>query len=40
MYIWGCGSLKGTELIASVIGVLIAIPIVLYILKKLYEEQR
>ena len=40
MYIWGYGSLKDTELIASVIGVLIAIPIVLYILKKLYEEQR
>jgi len=40
MYIWGYGDLTGTELIASVIGIIIAIPIVLYILKKLYEEQR
>ena len=39
MYIWGYGDLKGTPLIAAVIGVIIAITIVLYVLKKLYEEQ-
>jgi len=39
MYIMGYEDLKGTELIASVIGVIIAIPIVLYVLKKLNDEQ-
>ena len=39
LYIWTDGTLNGTLLIAAVIGVIIAIPIVLYVLKKLYEEQ-
>ena len=39
MYMWGYGILKGTQLIATIIGVIIAIPTVLYVLKKLYEEQ-
>ena len=39
MYIMGYGDLNGYMLITSIIGVIIAIPIVLYVLKKLYEEQ-
>jgi hypothetical protein len=39
MYMWGYGTLKGPQLIATIIGIIIAIPIVLYVLKKLYEEQ-
>jgi uncharacterized membrane protein YhaH (DUF805 family) len=40
MYIMGFGTFpKGYELITTIIGVLIAIPIVLYVLKKLNDEQ-
>ena len=39
MYIMGYGDYKGVELIASVVGIIIAIPIVLYVLKKLNDEQ-
>jgi uncharacterized membrane protein YhaH (DUF805 family) len=40
MYIMGYGTFpKGYELITTIIAVLIAIPIVLYVLKKLNDEQ-
>jgi hypothetical protein len=35
----GYSDYKGVELIASVVGIIIAIPIVLYVLKKLNDEQ-